>query len=115
MGCPRLDSEGDPRNSPESHRHNAYDSEKLEVEVSHYGIELIAPHRINRKNKPAASATSSADIGRLKDCFPHCKLPQLQRPESICGCSNAQSMHNKVGLIVFPLYLKELRFATRTM
>ena len=30
---------------------NAYDSDKLDTELSQYGIELIAPHRSNRKNK----------------------------------------------------------------
>src|SRR5262249_58467475 len=29
---------------------NAYDSDKLDNELRQYGIELIAPHRINRKN-----------------------------------------------------------------
>ena len=30
---------------------NAYDSYKLDAELRRYGIELIAPHRSNRKNK----------------------------------------------------------------
>ncbi len=30
---------------------NAYDSDKLDVELRQYRIELIAPHRSNRKNK----------------------------------------------------------------
>ena len=29
----------------------AYDSNKLDVELIQYGIQLIAPHRINRKNR----------------------------------------------------------------
>lgn len=29
---------------------NAYDSDKLDAELRHYGIELIAPHRSNRRN-----------------------------------------------------------------
>jgi transposase len=29
----------------------AYDSDKLDAELKPYGIELIAPHRTNRKNK----------------------------------------------------------------
>jgi transposase len=29
----------------------AYDSDKLDAELKLYGIELIAPHRSNRKNK----------------------------------------------------------------
>lgn len=30
---------------------NAYDSDKLDAELRHYGIEVIAPHRSNRKNR----------------------------------------------------------------
>jgi transposase len=30
---------------------NAYDSDKLDRDLRQYGIELIAPHRSNRKNK----------------------------------------------------------------
>ena len=30
---------------------NAYDSDKLDIELKRYGIEVIAPHRSNRKNK----------------------------------------------------------------
>jgi transposase len=30
---------------------NAYDSDKLDAELKPYGIEVIAPHRSNRKNK----------------------------------------------------------------
>src|SRR5215831_18011777 len=30
---------------------NAYDSDKLDAELKLYGIEVIAPHRRNRKNK----------------------------------------------------------------
>src|SRR5438552_17341326 len=38
---------------------NAYDSDKLDTELSRYGIELIAPHHINRKNK-------TQDLRRLR-------------------------------------------------
>jgi transposase len=30
---------------------NAYDSDKLDTELRQYGIELVAPHRSNRRNK----------------------------------------------------------------
>jgi transposase len=30
---------------------NAYDSDQLDTQLKFYGIELIAPHRRNRKNK----------------------------------------------------------------
>ena len=38
---------------------NAYDSDRLDAELRFYGIELIAPHRRNRRN-------SSQDGRRLK-------------------------------------------------
>ena len=40
---------------------NAYDSDKLDAELSQFGIELIARHRSNRKNK-------SQDGRRLRRC-----------------------------------------------
>ena len=43
--------DGDPGCSAESDGDNAYDSDKLDTELSTYGIELIAPHRSTRKNK----------------------------------------------------------------
>lgn len=30
---------------------SAYDSDRLDAELRQYGIELVAPHRSNRKNK----------------------------------------------------------------
>ena len=48
---------------------------------------------------------------RAKKTLRSCEVKPAQRTR----CSNAQFMHNKVGLIVFRLYLKQLRFATRTM
>jgi DDE family transposase len=38
---------------------NAYDSDKLDAELRRYGIELIAPHRINRRN-------TTQDLRRLQ-------------------------------------------------
>jgi transposase len=38
---------------------NAYDSDKLDTELRPYGIELIAPHRSNRRNK-------TQDLGRMR-------------------------------------------------
>lgn len=38
---------------------NAYDSDKLDRELSSYGIELISPHRSNRKNR-------TQDLRRLR-------------------------------------------------
>jgi len=44
---------------------NAYDSDKLDSELRRYGIELLAPHRMNRKNTtpgPASPATVSPTL-----------------------------------------------------
>ena len=38
---------------------NAYDSDKLDTKLRSYGIELISPHRRNRKNK-------TQDLRRLR-------------------------------------------------
>ncbi len=54
---------------------NAYDSDRLDVELSIFGIQLIAPHRLNRKN-PTKTGGGSGDIGvggKSRDCFPGCK------------------------------------------
>jgi hypothetical protein len=40
---------------------NAYDSDKLDAELRRYGIELIAPHRSNRK-KPFTRPTAHAPL-----------------------------------------------------
>jgi len=37
---------------------DAYDSDKLDVELREYGIELIAPHRVNRTNPGSTSPAS---------------------------------------------------------
>ena len=49
---------------------NAYDSDKLDAELSYYGIELIAPHRINRKNK-------TQDLRRLRRYRRRWKIERL--------------------------------------
>ena len=44
---------------------NAYDCDKLDGELRQYGIELIAPHRINRQNTtqgPASPAPVSPTL-----------------------------------------------------
>ena len=50
---------------------NAYDSDKLDNELRQYGIELIAPHRINRKTRPKTCVACGdiADVGRLNGCL----------------------------------------------
>src|SRR5215472_4572183 len=48
---------------------NAYDSDKLDADLKLYGIEVIAPHRRNRKNK-------TQDGRRLRR--------QLEDRETIC-------------------------------
>ena len=51
---------------------NAYDSDKLDTELSTYGIELIAPHRSTRKNKHKIDGGCGGivDVGRLRGCLP---------------------------------------------
>jgi len=49
---------------------NAYDSDKLDAELRRYGIELIAPHRRNRKNK-------SQDLRRLRRYRRRWKIERL--------------------------------------
>ncbi len=49
---------------------NAYDSDKLDAELSQFGIELIARHRSNRKNK-------SQDGRRLRRCRRRWKIERL--------------------------------------
>jgi hypothetical protein len=48
---------------------NAYDSDKLDSELRRYGIELIAPHRMNRKNTTCVACDGIADVGRLNGCL----------------------------------------------
>jgi transposase len=49
---------------------NAYDSDKLDSELQKYGIALIAPHRINRKN-------TTQDLRRLRRYQRRWKIERL--------------------------------------
>jgi transposase len=49
---------------------NAYDSDKLDAELQQYGIELIAPHRINRRN-------ATQDLRRLRRYRRRWKIERL--------------------------------------
>ncbi len=49
---------------------NAYDSDKLDEELGRYGIELIAPHRSNRKNR-------TQDLRRLRRYRRRWKIERL--------------------------------------
>jgi hypothetical protein len=51
---------------------NAYDSDKLDEELSRYGIELIAPHAaIERtEHKISADCDGTVGVGRLRGCSP---------------------------------------------
>ncbi|MGA7924407.1 MAG: IS5 family transposase [Candidatus Sulfotelmatobacter sp.] len=49
---------------------NAYDSDKLDEELSRYGIELIAPHRSNRRNR-------TQDLRRLRRYRRRWKIERL--------------------------------------
>ena len=49
---------------------NAYDSDNLDTELRRYGIELIAPHRCNRKN-------TTQDLRRLRRYRRRWKIERL--------------------------------------
>jgi transposase len=49
---------------------NAYDSDKLDIKLKSYGIELISPHRSNRKNK-------TQDLRRLRRYRRRWKIERL--------------------------------------
>ena len=49
---------------------NGYDSDKLDSELRRYGIELIAPHRMNRKN-------TTQDLRRLRRYRRRWKIERL--------------------------------------
>jgi transposase len=49
---------------------NAYDSDKLDIRLRRYGIELISPHRRNRKNR-------TQDIRRLRRYRRRWKIERL--------------------------------------
>jgi transposase len=76
---------------------NAYDSDRLDAELRFYGIELIAPHRRNRRN-------STQDRRRLKRYRRRRKIERLfawlqnfrrlvvryeRHAENFSGCSNS--------------------------
>ena len=50
---------------------NAYDSDKLDTELRQYGIEVIAPHRSNRKKKTqdGDGCADTADAGESNGCL----------------------------------------------
>jgi len=49
---------------------NAYDSDKLDTELREYGIELIAPHRSNRRN-------TTQDLRRMRRYRRRWKIERL--------------------------------------
>jgi hypothetical protein len=59
---------------PDARRHlvgdNAYDSDQLDAELRHYGIEVIAPHRSNRR-------ITTQDERRLRRYCRHWKIERL--------------------------------------
>ncbi len=50
-GCSHPGPDVDSRSPRNLIGDTAYDSDKMDEELSRYGIELIAPHRSNRKNR----------------------------------------------------------------
>jgi hypothetical protein len=52
---------------------NAYDSDRLDTQLKFYGIELIAPHRRNRKNKTQDRRRYTNDVGKSKGSLLGCR------------------------------------------
>jgi hypothetical protein len=46
---------------------NAYDSDKLDKRLKNYGIELISPHRSNRKNRNSGFEATATVPPTLED------------------------------------------------
>jgi len=70
ISCSHLGRNGDFRSSAESGRRQRYDSDKLDSELSRYGIQLISPHRSNRKNR-------TQDLRRLRRYHHRWKIERL--------------------------------------
>ena len=52
----------------------AYDSDPLDERLQQQGIQLIAPHKSNRKM--AASCADTNDVGKWSACLPGCKTSE---------------------------------------
>jgi transposase len=65
-----LGRNGDSRSPSELVGDNAYDSDKLDSELSKYGIQLISPHRSTRKNR-------TQDLRRLRRYRRRWKIERL--------------------------------------
>ena len=70
---------------------NAYDSDKLDAQLRHYGIEVIAPHRSNRKIKTQDERCLRRYRRRWK----------IERPFSRCRIFGAWSCGMSVRLETF--------------
>jgi hypothetical protein len=55
---------------------NAHDSDKLDAQLRHYGIEVIAPHRSNRriKTQDERCLGDTLGAGKSKDYLPGCRI-----------------------------------------
>lgn len=58
----------------------AYDSDKLDAELKPYAIELIAPHRSNRKNRTEGASTLPEALENREAVCLAAKLPTPRRP-----------------------------------
>jgi hypothetical protein len=71
---------------------NAYYSDRLDAELRFYGIELIAPHRRNRKNSTQDGRRLNRYKRRSKGCLPGCRtsgvwsLDMNVTPRTFSGC-----------------------------
>jgi hypothetical protein len=78
---------------------NAYDSDRLDAELKFYGIEVIAPHRRNRRNSTQdGRRLRRYRRGRLRGCSRGCRtsvawwLDMNVTPRTFSGCSSSHRL-----------------------
>jgi len=61
---------------------NAYDSDRLDAELARYGVEMIAPHRSNRKNatQDGRALRRYRRRWKVERLFAWLQLPEIDRP-----------------------------------
>jgi hypothetical protein len=59
---------------------NAYDSDKLDAQLRHYGIEVVAPHRSNRRIKNTRGTLFEAILSALENRKTICLVAEFSAP-----------------------------------
>jgi hypothetical protein len=86
---------------------NAYDSDKLDSELNQYGIQLISPHRSNRKNK-------TQDRRRLRQYRRRWKVDRLFAWLQLAGWWSATNEAGRGGCCFLPLSILPRQRRART-